>query len=294
VELDAGRFLRRHPILRQLFSWPRALRRTLLISRESRVNEVMERLSTLVESDISICVEEFDGVFNISPKSDLFRRIIQFGNYEPVLSELFRSNVKPDLDIIDIGANVGFYTVGGAKLLSKGRVLAVEPAPAAFARLQENVLKNKVEHRVLLFNGLISSRTGYENLQTITGREEYSSIGSMSHPSIGSSAYQSVTVQAMKLDDLVIRHQLRPALLKIDVEGAEPQVFAGARDTLERYRPVVLCEVSNQLLHPNGADGRDIVKVFEELNYIVVDPNDPKAVPGTASFGEIFCRPRDI
>jgi FkbM family methyltransferase len=293
MAIEVGRFLRRHPLLMRLFALPRAVRRSYLTSQESRATQVMKRLSLLAEEDMVIRVDEFNGVFAISPRSDLFRRVIQFNGYEPTLARLFLECINPDLDIIDVGANVGFYTVAGAKRLKGGRVLAAEPTQAAFARLQANVERNQVADRVILFNGLISSKAGKEDLQTVVGREEYSSTGSMTHPSIGSAEYSTVSTEAARLDDLVRLHDLKPGLMKVDVEGAEAQVFAGASEVLSFFRPTVLCEVSNQLLRRNGVDGRDIVQIFERLNYKVVDPQDPKARPGTADFGDILCIPRE-
>jgi FkbM family methyltransferase len=286
-------FVRRHPWLRQLLALPRAVRRSFLATQESRAQEVMDRLLLLVEEDIVIRVDEFNGVFTASPRSDLLRRIISRGSYEPTLSRLFLGSINPDLDIIDVGANIGFYTIGGAKKLKGGRVFAAEPTPGAFARLQANVERNQVADRVILFKGLISAKAGNETLKTIVGREEYSSTGPMTHPSIANDAYTTESVQAAKLDDLVSLHQLRPGLMKVDVEGAEAQVFAGASEMLARFRPTVLCEVSNQLLRAHGVEGRDIVQIFERLDYKVVDPHDPRAEPGTADFGDIFCAPRE-
>jgi FkbM family methyltransferase len=287
----SAQFVRRHPVLRRLLAWPRAIRRAVLVTQESRVEEILDRLSSITEEDVAVRVEEFDGVFTISPKSDLFRRIVRSGSYEPALARLFLDSINPELDIIDVGANIGFYTVGGAKKLRSGRVLAAEPTRGAFARLRSNVERNQVTHKVILFNGLIASKAGQERLQSVAGREEYSSMAPMSHPSIAGATYAVESVQAARLDDLAQLHNLKPGFLKVDVEGAEAQVFAGASDVLRCYRPTVLCEVSNRLLRAGGVDGRDIVKIFTSLNYKVVDPNDPKAEPGTAEFGDILCIP---
>ncbi len=288
----AGQFIRRHPLLKRLLAVPRAARRAVLRSRESLAQEVLDRLSTLAKEDVVVQVEEFGGVFACSAQSDLLRRIIRFGYYEPVLSRLFFESIRADLDIIDVGANIGFYAVGGAHKLNNARVLAAEPTLEAFTRLRANVERNGLAERIILFNGLISSDTGQQTIRTIAGREEYSSVGPMTHPSIKNADVRIETVQSARLDDLVRLHALRPGLLKVDVEGAEASVFAGASEVLSKFRPIVIAEISNHLLRPNGVDGRDIVRMFERLDYHVVDPNDPRAEPGTADFGDIFCTPR--
>lgn len=291
--LRAGLFVRRHPLLRRFLAAPRAVRRALLKCGDARARAILDRLSLLAQDDIVIRVDEFNGIFAHSPKSDLFRRIIQSGSYEPVLARLFLQNVRADRDIVDVGANIGFYTVAGALQLTTGRVLAAEPTPGAFTRLRSNVSRNGVADRAILYNGLVGAESGQQTMHFIVGREEYSTIGAMTHPSVEKCEYSTATVPAVRLDELVRLHGLEPGLLKVDVEGAEAQVFAGATEVLNKFRPIVIAEVSNHLLRPNGVNGRDIVRIFERLDYRVIDPHDPRAEPGTSEFGDIFCTPRE-
>src|SRR3546814_11552837 len=95
---------------------------------------------------------------------------------------LFRSKyLDPSRDVIDIGANIGFFSVLAGRRLSTGRVLSVEPTDAAFARLSRNVQLNGVSDRAILHQGLISDTQGTNAIHVIPGMEEYSSIGAL-HP----------------------------------------------------------------------------------------------------------------
>ena len=101
------------------------------------------------------------------------------------------------------------------------------------------------------------------------------------------------TAQSLSLDELAEMHDLSPALIKVDVEGVEALVFAGARCVLEQHQPVVISEISNVLLESFDATGRDIVAMFEALSYRVIDPFDPRAEPGIKDYGEILCLPAE-
>src|SRR3546814_9977236 len=65
----------------------------------------------------------------------------------PELARLFTSLVEPHLDVIDVGANIGLFTVLAGKRLGTGRVLAAEPTDGAFSRLTANVKNNRSEER---------------------------------------------------------------------------------------------------------------------------------------------------
>src|SRR3546814_9263989 len=84
-------------------------------------------------------VYSFQGAFAMSPKSHLFRRLFINGEYEPELAKLFLKYLDTSRDVIDIGANIGFFSVLAGRRLSTVRVLSVDPTDAAFARLSRNV-----------------------------------------------------------------------------------------------------------------------------------------------------------
>jgi FkbM family methyltransferase len=289
--MSLSNMVKRSPALRAALAGPIALRRQYLKFLDRRSELILDRLATTVQGDVILSVPEFDGSFALSPSSDLFRSLLVEGRYEPILANLFAKHVSPNRDILDVGANVGFFTVLGAKRLLRGRVLAIEPTEGAGARLKRNLIHNSVSEKVILFEGLVSSGEGFQLLNVVKGREEYSSIGALAHPSIAGEEFVQELVPTMTLDSLVSAHQLDPGLIKIDVEGAEALVFAGATNTLATHRPVIISELSDYLLRKMGASAAKIVSDLERLGYRVTDPIDPKAGPGTRDFGDILAVP---
>ncbi|MEG4842651.1 FkbM family methyltransferase [Microcoleus sp. CZ3-B2] len=243
-------------------------------------------------SDVTIQVDEFDGQFVLGPQSHLLHRLLAEGEYERDLVKLFLKHLDPVRDVIDVGANVGFFTVLAARSLTSGRVLAAEPTRAAFARLSHNIDLNGVEDAVIMYNGLISDKDCTSTINVVAGREEYSSMGDVVHPAVIGEKTLTETIDAKKIDTLVETHNLTPGLIKVDVEGAEGLVFEGARETLKRHRPIVISEFSRPLLEANGSSPERLAKLFDECDYDVFDAHDQFARAGHLEFSDLLAVPR--
>ncbi len=268
-------------------------RRFWLGRRSARYAEVVANLRDLLVEDPVIRLDEFDGVFSLDRHSDLFSRVVTRRTYEPELVAVCARHLDRDRDVIDVGANIGFYSVLFACNLAHGRrVIAVEPTRNALRRLRRNLELNGVTDRVTVVEGVISSQSGKVEIKTIRGREEYSSIGRLEHPSVAGEEWVTEPVTATTLDALVATTGLDPGFLKVDVEGVEHLVFDGARDVLSRYRPVILSELSDPLLRANGSSARQVIEQIARCGYEVLDPVDPAVPAGTREYGDILCLPR--
>ena len=272
----------RYPVLK-LKQWAR-----------TDTTSALDNLAALLVCDPVIRIEEFNGIFRVDPRSDLFRRLIVEGVYEPTLVHALVKYLDPCRDFIDVGANVGFYTVLLAQLLPKAKVLAVEPTNKAYERLVDNVRMNRVEGNVILFKGVVSDAVGAREIKVVPGREEYSSLGEMCHPKIAQAEFVVEQVLSSTIDKLVDTYGLNPGLLKVDVEGYEHYVFQGAKATLASKRPVVLSELSDPLLRKNGSSSQEVVRFITSLNYKIYDPLAPGVSPSARAFGDIICVPAEV
>jgi FkbM family methyltransferase len=287
------KFIKRHNFLLWLLAGPLACRRAWMNWRLRPVDVALDRLGEIVRSNLIFEAKEFGGVFSINPRSHLLRRLLQQGYYEPRISSLYFRFLNPEGDILDIGANVGFFTIGGAKKLSTARILAAEPTSEAFDRLRENVERNGIGDRVILFKGLVGSWKGQTEVNYVPGLEEYSSVNALEHFATKNHEARTEKVPIERLDDLVAAHDLRPTLIKVDVEGGELSVFQGAEHTLSTFRPIVISELWRRPVNAGGRTGADVVGLFEKLDYVVRDPHDPLAKPGLYDIGEIICIPKE-
>ena len=256
------------------------------------VEDLLDRLAARLVEDPCLRVDEFDGEFELDARSALFRRLARDGDYEPWLGALFERHVDPSRDVLDVGANVGFHAVRFARLLGAGRrVVSVEPTRRAADRLDRNLARNGVADRVVVHRGAVADRAGTMELKTIAGREEFSTLGAMAHPAVDGERWEIETVSTCTLDELVERHGVEPGFVKVDVEGAEHLVFAGAARTLSVHRPVIVTELSDDLLRGNGSSAREIVELISGHGYRITDPQRPGVEPGSASFADVLCVP---
>ncbi len=249
-------------------------------------------LSACLAEDPVVAVRGFPGKYAIGGQSDLFRRIALSGSYEPELVAICRDRVDPDRDVVDVGANVGLYTVLFADLAPRRRTLAIEPTAGALARLRRNVAANGADSRVDIFEGVVSDRPGELQLSVIPGREEYSSLGAMDHPSVAGARVETMTTVAATVDALVAARNLVPGFVKIDVEGMEHLVLRGMTAVLQTSRPLVLAELSDPLLRSNGSSAREVIRMMQAYGYEVTDAVDPQRPAGERSFGDMLCVPQ--
>ena len=183
------------------------------------------------------------------------QRDFLFGLYDRVELRLVREWLRGGGDFVDIGAHIGMYSVAAAlELGSRGRVLAFEPNPAARAQLEENLALNGLGN-VVVSASAVSDSAGETVLHVpATPDPSFSSLEA------GRFAEgDPVRVATTTVDAAVREHRLRPAVVKIDVEGGELGVVAGMEATLE-LRPVILVEVDRE-------SGAELERLLATLGY---------------------------
>ena len=164
------------------------------------------------------------------------QRDFLFGLYDRRELDLVRAHLR-DGDFVDVGAHIGLYTVVASRATS-GRVLAFEPNPSARVQLVENVRRNAATN-VVVVPKAVAAAPGRAQLHVpATPDPSFSSLGA------GRFAEGApVDVEVTTVDAEVEAHALRPAFVKVDVEGGELDVVAGMTRTLAEHRPTLLVEV---------------------------------------------------
>jgi FkbM family methyltransferase len=169
---------------------------------------------------------------------------------EPELRELDRL-LSPGDVFIDVGANVGLYALKGARLVGPtGRVLALEPGAEAYDHLVANLGLNAFDWAtpIKVAASDVSGEAVLHHVPLGRDPQAFSLIAN-------ARAFEGEVVETLTLDSLVARCGLdRVDLIKIDVEGAEPLVIAGAGNMLARLRPAVIFEC-NAHLNAGGETG---------------------------------------
>jgi FkbM family methyltransferase len=195
--------------------------------------------------------------------SDWIQRNIYLGTYEPHETELVAAFLKPGMTVVDIGANVGYYTaLASSKVGSEGRIFAIEPDPGAFAQLQTLIANNHLSARA--FNAGLGEKNGEELLyRSPDSRNNTPTM--IKHGGLSS----NVKVTTRKLDDCLVEWQVAHVdLLKIDVEGWEPRIFEGASCALASGRiDAILCEFNDYWLRAGGSSPEALWKTLKDVGF---------------------------
>lgn len=184
-----------------------------------------------------------------------------FGIHEPLATAVYQDLLGSGEQIIDIGANVGYYLLAAAgKLGQRGRLLAFEPVPSNYAILQRNIERMQpMDCRS--FQLAIGSRN-----ETATFWESHiSNFGGLVRHS-QQEVKGEIPVDVRRLDDVLASlPDFRPTALRMDVEGGEIQVLEGARQVIATYKPLLFVEFHPFAIGMNGV--RDAIEELKSVGY---------------------------
>ena len=164
----------------------------------------------------------------INPTDPVISGALLFGVYENGELDLFETLLRPGMTVVDVGANIGLYTALAAKGVGpSGRVLALEPDPESFEFLRRTVALNVFEN-VEPIQFAASAATG--NAELYRNPDNRGDSRLYADPLLGDNP---LAVRTTTLDELLGSRSIRDVdVLKIDTQGAEGLVLAGAREML--------------------------------------------------------------
>jgi FkbM family methyltransferase len=182
----------------------------------------------------------------------------KYGIYEQEETKLWKELIKNDSIVLDIGANIGYFTLIMSKLARQ--VHAFEPDPRNFQILQNNIEANNIKN-VKLYHSAAAETAGSSTLYL-------SEINRGMHRLYRSDWCKegSVQVQTVRIDDIIDQSDF----VKIDVEGAELGVLKGMKQLLEKSKPTVIMEFDRASIMEYGAKPKDIYDFMASLGYAIL------------------------
>lgn len=230
-----------------------------------------EFASNIKGGSVIVTCDGFEGGYEIDARSDILQRILIDKCYEPDLVAVIKQRLDRGRDAIDIGANIGLFTVLLATMLGEGqKVLAVEPNDAARKFLMANLKRNMCADKVIVHAGLVADAKGKRQFYAIPGKEEYSSLRSLGESYEGLSPVVQ-SIEADTLDELISRHRISPGFVKIDAEGAEYCILSAATKMLETHRPAICLELSDRMLSGLGHSSSQLDELLRQHGYQLID-----------------------
>jgi FkbM family methyltransferase len=180
--------------------------------------------------------------------------------YEKHVTAVMLQVLQPGMVVLDVGANVGYYTMlAAAQVGPTGKVLAFEPLRANSAMLEASREANGFAH-VQIYPYAVAAQDGS------VGFREDDSNGALALDDPSTAVYE---VQAVALDTF-LSDEPRIDVVKIDIEGAEGLALSGMQQILRRHRPLVFSEFSwNTLRHISGMEPEAFLDLLRAPGYEV-------------------------
>ena len=224
-------------------------------------HQLNEKIQLKRTKDFAIYVQEED--------EQVGRHVLR-DSYEPNVTAVFRRYVRPGMQVLDIGANIGYFTMLSASLVGpSGGVFAIEPNPDSVKLLEASRRENGYEN-VRIFQVAAGRAPGLLVLNRASSNAMTSAV-----PEAVSHLVRSTTVPSFRIDDLV-PSDVKIDFIKIDVEGAEYNALLGARALIARSRPTIVSEFSPKTMPGiSGIDGMGYLRfLLDDLGYqlSVIDP----------------------
>ncbi len=218
-------------------------------------DERAEKIISLAEGKLKqICLDYDDSKINLFPEIDNITTysLLELGDwFEKGDMKLFRSLIREGDDILDLGANVGVYSISGASRTGdEGKVIGVEPAKETYELLEKS---SRQFSNMYAVNAAVSDESG----------EGFLSYGSSSELNKLSDEGDGEKVRLCSVDDLAKKFGVEKFdIIKMDVEGHEIEAIEGAEKMIKEGRPVIFYEIKD-------GDGihLDLIEKFGELGY---------------------------
>lgn len=172
---------------------------------------------------------------------------------------------------VDIGSNAGIYSLIAAKVSTNIKILSFDPTVAANYYMSMNIELNDFSNKIKFFNYAISDKNEKLDFFEVKSSKysylKYNLGGSSSlvnYPKL----FNTISVQAYSLDNFLdhnLNQQIEIDFIKIDAEGAEPNIIKGMKNTIEKFKPIIVCEI---LFESIGKEIEELLKSYQYEFYL--------------------------
>lgn len=219
----------------------------------------------------------------LMPEDHIQRQLFWHEEYEKPVDHAIRKFLSEDSVFLDIGANIGYFSLLSATIARKGMICSFEPAPAVFQHLKKNIAENNFEN-IRLIQSAVGGRTG--KAMIYLADEKNIGMSSLIQPENYSGIAAETDVQT--IDHWIAESGLtKTDLIKIDVEGSEYDVLMGMTNTIRNFKPVIILESNPDTLKLFGKTAEDLIDFARsnELHYFLIDDSGNMKVPVSSDLG---------
>ena len=180
-------------------------------------------------------------------RSKIEQDIVKDQGYQPHIAKLLADFFRDDSIFVDVGADIGFFSLLAAKQFPKMTVHAYEPNQSIYARLKKNAVLNGSLNNLHLFSCALADFNGTAVLHIPSPFEDNQGVASLGANIGGITKPVQQSVEVRQLDELYQNASQPISIIKIDVQGFEPEVLKGGAKAIGRFRPAILLEHNDVL-----------------------------------------------
>lgn len=206
-------------------------------------------------------------------------REIALDIFEPGTTRIVKQIVKPGMVVVDVGANLGYYTMMFAGLVgNSGKVLAFEPVKQYFEKLLWHVEINGFRNRVSGFNCGLSDK---EETMFIG----VANTGATVHWVADEPPLRNEEIQMHRFDEIISKQAVgKIDVMKIDIDGHEPYFFRGAETFFRKNQPILLVEFAQLNLEKACENVTDLKATIERFGYTLYSESTKRPFASRTEF----------
>lgn len=190
---------------------------------------------------------------------------IALEKYEPYLTKLMLSKISKGDVVMDIGANIGYYTIlFSNKVGKKGKVISIEPDETNHKILQKNIKKNNLKNVVVVKKALGSENKKIYLYKSEENYGDHRAWGDKSNST--DTKREKISVECQKLDDLIkdLKEE-KINFIKMDVQGFEGKVIEGGQKVIKENKPIIFFEYWPWAIKKSASDLQKMLMFLEKV-----------------------------
>ena len=205
----------------------------------------------------------------VCPSEFIGRHIFIDGSYEHDCVNIFKYRLREGDVVLDIGANIGFFSLLAAKCVgTSGAVYSYEASSSCINILKKNISINGYSN---ISSNQFAITDACENIEFHVSNENNTGLSSIRD--IGENKVSTVNVPCINIDSLLDTLP-KVRLVKIDIEGAEYKALSGMEKLIKRDRPDIIMEVSDSFLKQMGSSANEVLFLLKTHKYRLFNISD--------------------
>lgn len=211
-------------------------------------------LRKLIPKEITIP----EGTLYLNQRDPVVSGALTLGAYEPYFAEEFRKHLKPGSIVVDIGANLGYYTLIASALAQ--RVIAYEPEKENLDLLRRTIEKNNLQNVIVIEKGIGAKD---EELALTLDPDNKGK-----HTLLSNTEGEKKTISVTTLDSSIALQNIKHIdLIKMDIEGWEGYAFKGMVNVLQNMSPIIFFEFAPRRIEESGESPIVMLHTLERFGY---------------------------